>query len=169
MRQNQNYFDEIYRKYAKKIYYYIFKMCGDAHQTEDILQTTFLKAIERADAFRGESDVVTWLCRIAKNVYLDELRRSENKNVSLERKLEESGDVLAADSVDVLTQIIDAQDKKMLYLKIHELNEIQREVVLQRLLGLSFQEIGEIFGKKETWARVTFYRAKEQLVKTMGG
>ena len=95
-------------------------MCGNAHQTEDVLQTTFLKAIESADAFRGESDVVTWLCRIAKNVYLDELRRFENKNVSLERKLEESGDVLAADSVDVLTQIIDAQDKKMLYLKIHE-------------------------------------------------
>ena len=47
---------------------------------------------------------------------------------------------------------------------VHRLPEPQREVVYLRAFGgLSFREIGDICGKTETWARVTFYRSKEKL------
>ena len=47
---------------------------------------------------------------------------------------------------------------------LHELPEPGREVVYLRAFGgLSFREIGDVLGKTETWARVTFYRGKERL------
>lgn len=48
--------------------------------------------------------------------------------------------------------------------QIHQLPELQREVVYLRAFGnLSFREIGDVLGKTENWARVTFYRSKEKL------
>lgn len=50
--------------------------------------------------------------------------------------------------------------------KVHILDENAKEVMLLRITGaFSFKEIGEIFGKNENWARVTFYRAKQKIVK----
>ena len=50
--------------------------------------------------------------------------------------------------------------------RIHEFDEPYREILYLRLFGeLSFREIGEMFGKTENWARVTFYRSKEKLRK----
>lgn len=53
-----------------------------------------------------------------------------------------------------------------LFHKIHLLSDIEKEVVLLRLTGaFSFKEIGKIVGRTENWARVTFYRAKQKILK----
>ena len=58
------------------------------------------------------------------------------------------------------------EEKMNVFKKVHILDETAKEVVLLRITGaFSFQEIGEIFGKNENWARVTFYRAKQKIVK----
>ena len=49
---------------------------------------------------------------------------------------------------------------------VHELDEISKEVFFLRITGdLSFRDIGEIFSRNENWARVTFYRAKQKIMK----
>lgn len=63
-------------------------------------------------------------------------------------------------------EIVIREEKMELFRKVHLLDETSKEVVLLRITGeFSFREIGEIFGKQENWARVTFYRAKQKLVK----
>lgn len=58
------------------------------------------------------------------------------------------------------------EEKMELFQKVHILDEISKEVVLLRITGaFSFKEIAELFGKNENWARVTFYRAKQKIVK----
>jgi RNA polymerase sigma-70 factor (ECF subfamily) len=58
------------------------------------------------------------------------------------------------------------QEKMELFRKIHTLNEQEKEIVLLRMTGaFSFREIGELFEKSENWACVTFYRAKQKLMK----
>ena len=53
---------------------------------------------------------------------------------------------------------------------MHALKETEKEVVLLRITGaFAFREIGELFGKSENWARVTFYRAKQKLVASDSG
>ena len=50
--------------------------------------------------------------------------------------------------------------------QLHKLKEPGREVMYLRLIGdLSFAQIGEIMGKSENWARVTYYRNKEKIIK----
>lgn len=159
-------FDEIYNKYARKVYNYIFSKCQSYELAEDITQTTFLKAIEHADSFKNESSIITWLFQIAKNALLDEVSKHEYKNVHLEEM--EGSENLFSSKEDILAGVISGEEKRRLYENIHSLNDKQKEIILQRMLGLSFKEIGEIFSQSETWARVSFYRAKEQLQKKMG-
>jgi len=54
---------------------YLFGMCGHWHQAEDLAQETLLKAWKKRDSFDGRADVKTWIFRIARNHWLDRLRR----------------------------------------------------------------------------------------------
>ena len=61
-------------------------------------------------------------------------------------------------------QLLEQAGRLDLLRQVHSLPEQQREVVyLRAFVGLSFREIGDVLGKTETWARVTFYRCKEKL------
>ena len=74
-------------------------------------------------------------------------------------------ELLNIEDIDTIENIIISKDEKMsLYKKIQDLDVQSREVVYLRITGdLSFKEIGIILNKTETWARVTFYRAKIKL------
>lgn len=70
---------------------------------------------------------------------------------------------------DILQSMIKKEESTGIYKEIHTLKEPYKEVLLLRIMGcLSFQQIGEIFGKSETWGRVTFHRAKEKIKKQIG-
>ena len=158
MKITEESFDEIYRSYAKMLYAYVLSLCHNPTVAEDVVQMTFLRAIEKADTFQGKSKISTWLCRIAKNICLDLCRKAEEKNIPLDEWCE------PVSETDMLQQMIDKEENARMYQCIHELQEPFKEVFMLRMMGnLSFQEIGDIFGKSEVWARVTFYRAKERL------
>ncbi|MDE6608702.1 MAG: RNA polymerase sigma factor, partial [Lachnospiraceae bacterium] len=67
--------DDLYQEYAKMIYHFIYLKCNDKDLAEDIVQTTFLKAVSQIDSFQGRSKISTWLCQIAKNEYLNYCRK----------------------------------------------------------------------------------------------
>lgn len=170
-------FDEIYKKFAGKIYWYIFRLCKNETEAEDILQKTFLRAIEKSDTFDGRCGVFTWLCRIAHNIWLDECKKAENKNVSWDRirsfvenadsKRGKVRDVVSGsgrESADLVQGFADKEVAMQLHRCVHRLSEPYKEVFLLRTFGeLSFREIGELFDRTENWARVTYYRGKERL------
>ncbi len=156
-------FEKVYKKYAKRIYFYILKLCKNPTEAEDILQITFLKAIEKSDTFDGSYEISTWLCRIAHNAWLDERKRRDNRNHSLDEISEDvAGKVQQPDFTD---QIHDIQIAKQLSSIHQQLKEPYKEVFSLRVYGeFSFREIGKAFGKSENWARVTYYRAKEKMI-----
>lgn len=173
MKEIEGAFDEIYRKYAKMLYGYVLPLCENPATAEDIIQTTFLKAIEHAGSFERKCEVSTWLCQIARNTWMDMCRRAERKNVSMEHILEQKGEEIffqhSEQQPDILQGIVEKEETTRMYQKIHRLNEPYKEVLMLRITGcLSFREIGEIFGKSETWGRVTYYRAKEKLKNEIG-
>ena len=99
---------------------------------------------------------MTWLCGVAKNVWLKDLRKSQ-KTVSIEDNIPE---ITNKEHMDVQWE-----QKEILQL-IHGMDEPVREVMYLRLISnLTFAEIGEIIGKTENWTRVTFYRGKQKIVK----
>ena len=153
--------DEIYRQNAQLVYRYLFSLCRDADLAEDLTQQTFYEALRSVKQYRGDAALSTYLCGIARNLLNKELsRRAARPTVPLDESL------AAAAESDPETQTLEQSQRQALFQRIHALPPQMREVVYLRLSGeLSFREIGDILQKSETWARVTFYRAKVLLQK----
>lgn len=150
--------DEIYRLYAADVYRYIWGMCRNETLAADILQDTMLKAVTGFDKFRGESSVKTWLFGIAKNLYLNHVKRSDNNNLLLDEAVNQSGESLEE-------RFGDTEQAMHIHRLLHRLEEPYKEVFSLRVFAeLKFDDIGGIFGKSGNWARVTFFRAKEKIL-----
>ena len=150
--------DVIYREYADSIFRFLMTLCGEACTAEELTQETFYQAVKSAHKYDGTCKVSTWLCQIAKHLWYREL--DKRKRTSM---LEES---MVSDKAGPEDELCIREEKMNVFKKVHILDETAKEVVLLRITGaFSFQEIGEIFGKNENWARVTFYRAKQKIVK----
>lgn len=154
--------EEYYNKYGNKVYSYLLGLSGDSDISRELTQETFLRAISSLRSFNGSCSVSTWLCSIAKNLWHNELRR---------RGLHPSADgeppLPETDSSPPPDKAAEQKDSKMFVLRqVHSLPETEKEILLLRATGaMTFAEIGELFGKTENWARVTYYRAKQKLRK----
>lgn len=149
--------DKIYKEYFETVYKYLLYLTHNEDLSEELTQETFYKAIRKINQFKEKSSILTWLIRIARNLYFDELKRN--------KKLEELSEYKIYDK-SIEDTIVSNEEKIELKQRINELNETYKKVVLLRISGeLGFKEIGLLFNKSETWARVTFYRAKNKLMK----
>lgn len=151
---------EYYEKYGKKVYLYLFSLCREEDTAEDLMQETFCQAIRCLHRYDGSCSVYTWLCSIAKNLWLRELDRRKRRPIA-------EPDETIPDNTPPPDRAAEEKEMKMsLMRQIHALPEQEKELILLRATGaLSFREIGELFGKSENWARVTYYRAKQKLSK----
>jgi RNA polymerase sigma-70 factor (ECF subfamily) len=154
--------EKIYNEHFQMVFKYVFCMTSDSDLSEELTQETFYQAIRTYDNFRGDAKVSTWLCQIAKNLWLKEYKRRKQHDTLPIDAL--SDEIPCRENIE--QEIWDGQSKLDLYKRIQNLDEKMREVMYLRLTGeLSFREIGEILKKNETWARVTFYRGKQRMVK----
>ena len=154
------YFEEIYERYFKEVYRFSLKLCKNQVLAEEITQETFVKALDNFESFKGTCKVNTWLCQIAKNHYFNILNK--NKKIDYENKSDE------ALTYDFLNILIDHEDSAKLHKLLHTLSEPYKEIFTLRIFAeLSFSQIADLFGKQESWARVTFYRAKQKIIKRL--
>ena len=150
-------FEKLYETYYMRVYSYVMTLAKKQHMAEEITQEAFYRAFTAKSAFRGESNALTWLCAIAKNLFLDEMRR-QSKNVEAEP------DINASDGVDIQHEVENHDASYRIHLALNQLEEPYRRVFELRIFGeLSFREIGSIFQRTENWARVTYHRAKLKL------
>lgn len=155
--------DNIYQEYGNFIFKYLFTLTNNPDLAEELTQETFYQAIKSINNFHsnGKAKFSTWLCSIAKNVWLQEVNRN-SKAQQLKKSLKNENITI----YDLEDEYIKNEDKVAFFKKAHQLSENKREILYLRLLGdLSFKEIGSIFERTENWARVTFYRAKLELRK----
>lgn len=151
-------FQEVYETYFTDVYKYVLSLCRDGNLAEEVTQETFFKALKSMDSFRGQCKLYVWLCQIAKNTYFSLAARQ--KNAPYVDVTEGSGDpeeaLLASDSAFAIHRIL------------HDLQEPYKEVFSLRVFGqLSFRQIGDLFGKTESWARVTYHRARLKIKEEM--
>lgn len=152
--------EQIYQKYMPQVYRFLFSLCHDIHMAEELTQETFYQALKGIDDFRGECRLYVWLCSIAKRLWYRELKKKER-----EKPLEAVEETATAKS-GTEDSAIQKVEVLRLYKILHSFEEPLREVMYLRLNGnFTFKEIGEIMGKDENWARVTFYRGKQRIRK----
>lgn len=152
--------DAAYREYAVMVYKFLLSLCYEEELAEELTQETFYQAVRSVDRYDGSCKVSTWLCQIAKHLWYREMERRKRKGTS-----ELTADMESLEK-PVEEQLTLKEEKMELFRKVHVLDEISKGIVLLRVTGaFSFKEIAELFEKNENWARVTYYRAKQKILK----
>ena len=150
--------DAIYRQYAQTVYHFLLSQTHDEHLAEELTQETFYQAIRSIHRFDGSCKLSVWLCQIAKHLWYQQARKSRR-----ETSAEELPEVPVPSAEEAALSGVSQIE---LLKRVHALPEHQKEVVYLRSFGgLSFREIGDVLGKTENWARVTFHRGRETLRK----
>lgn len=149
-------FKKIYSEYYDAVFKYVLSLCRDECWAEEIVQDAFFKALKRIDGFRGECKLSVWLCQIAKNTFLTQAKRRK-------RVVDIPLETIPAD--EPFEQRLADKDAAMrIHKRLHELEEPYKEVFWMRTFGeMAFRDIADIFGKTESWARVTYHRAKAKI------
>ena len=150
-------FEQIYTTYFCDVYRYICKLSNSEHIAEEITSETFFKAMKSIDSFRGDCDIRVWLCQIAKNCYYSYIKKA--------------GRTECIDNVEIAEQGASFEERLFrhdtaMYIQkiLHDVPEPYKEVFMWRVYAeLSFKQIGQIFGKSENWACVTYHRARNKI------
>ena len=153
-------FEEVYRRCFADVYKYVLALSRDEAVAEEVTQETFFKALTAIDGFRGQCQLRVWLCQIARNQYLTLCRERQKYG----ERSAESGDE------GIEEGFARREEARTLHRLLHDLPEPYKEVFSLRTFGeLPFSQIGELFGKTESWARVTYFRARQKLKEAYHG
>lgn len=153
-------YDELYELYGKKIYHFLRSLTRDDDLAAELTQETFYQAYLHYDQFKGKSSVYTWMCQIGKNAFFKECKRRNR----FEDEWRESADMRAGPE----EQIIDRDNIERIKMILYDMEEPYREVFILKVYAeLKFREISDIFVKSESWAKLTYYRAKEKIVRRL--
>lgn len=151
--------DEVYSKFSGTVTSYLLRLCGNQQLAEELTQETFYQAVRCIGRFGGKSSISTWLCSIARHLYYDYLRK-QKPTVPVTDTIPSPED---------FTDRIENRDQAMhAHRVLHALEEPFREVfTLRTFCDLSHSQIAELFGKSESWSRVTYFRARQMLQKAI--
>ena len=154
-------FEKLFNENREFVFKYLIKMTRDISLSEELTQETFFRAYMNYTSLRNKEKASVWLCQIAKNTYFSWYNEQKKKD-SLNDLEIASGDVSIEDAF-----VQKELSQKALHC-LHELEEPYKEVFMLSVFGgFSLKDISSIFGKSESWARVTFYRAKQKLLERM--
>lgn len=148
-------FSDIYEASSEKVYRFLLGLSCDAELAEELTEETFYQAFLHIDRFEGRCELDTWLCQIAKNAYFKESKRRRRYTSEQDR----------GDFQNPYERLEDRQQAMQIHRLLHTMSEPYREVFSLHVFGeLTFREIAEVFEKSESWAKMTFYRAKAKLI-----
>lgn len=154
METKEQEFTNLVREHKTTIYTVCYMFSKDSQEIEDLFQEILVKIWQGFGSFRGESDVRTWIYRIALNTC-----------INVDKKKKRAGEKVPL-SVDI-DPFEDTNDKalqtKQLYNRINRLGLVDRSIVLLWLEGISYDEIGQIVGISAQNVSVKLVRIREQL------
>ena len=152
-------FQKVYEEFARPVYRFLLSLTGSEDMAEELLAETFFQAFLHIDRFEGRCSLYTWLCQIGKNAWLKECRRNKRySDVAFE-------DLALADKGQSAEEkAVNADTLNRIRKAIQKLEDTYRDVFVLHAIGeVSLKEIAAIYGKSESWARVTYFRAKNKI------
>jgi RNA polymerase sigma-70 factor (ECF subfamily) len=150
--------DALYRRYRGPVQSYLYRLCGSADLAEELTQETFVRACTGLLHFRGDSSVATWLFRIARNTYLNSLRRPTPDRIATD-ELHAIPD--GAADTDPERQYAAHEVRSLISMALAQLPEKQRSILLLRdEEGLSYAEIAAVLELSLAAVKVNLFRAR---------
>ena len=154
-------FEKIFKENQEFVHKYLMKMTNDMSLSEEMTQETFFRAYMNISSLRNQDKVLSWLYQIAKNTYFAWYNEQKKKD-----SLENFENISSDENVE--EKVIQTELSHKAIESLNSLDEPYKEVFkLSVFGGFSLKDISLVFGKSESWARVTFYRAKQKLLEKM--
>ena len=159
---DQSAFEILFTTFKTRLHHSLFKVLRNYHETEDIVQQAFLRAWEKIDTFKGNSNFYTWLYRIGFNLAITKI------NSSREVQLDESFESTLSSS----SNTEDTLENKELYVTVKNLlDEIPEEqrtaYVLCEVDTKNYEEIAQITGVPVGTVRSRIFRARQYLMENL--
>ena len=156
-------FEEIVKRYKERIGRIIFGMLGNTQDAEDIGQEVFIRFYYSMDNFRGDSELGTYLTRIAINLSINELRKRKRKIFNFSNNYLEKQNII---NEPIFPKKIEINE--MIEKSIASLNPKLRVVVVLRFLNsLSIKEIAAALKLPKGTVQSRLFRAQEKLLKVI--
>ena len=155
-------FEKVFRENNQFVFRFLMKLCGDVSLAEELTQETFFRAYMNISALRNEEKVAVWLCQIAKNTYFAWFNEQKRK--------QPISQPISTDSTPDIAELFEEKELAgRAFSVLNALEEPYKEVFMISVFGgLSLKDISAMFGKSESWARVTYYRAKQKIMEGLG-
>lgn len=149
---------------SKMFFLFLRSISASEDLAEEITQETFTKALKAIDTFDGRKDIRAWLFTIARNTYYTHCKRQK---IYVAEEIEK---MPLISQTSFTSKVVDEESALLVHQFLHHMREPYKEVFTLRVFGeLPFEQIAALFGKTPNWARVTFYRAKKEIIEYMEG
>lgn len=161
-------FEQLYTRYQRPIYQYIYRRLVDGARAEELTQEVFMGLIRSRGSWRREASFKTYVYRIAFNQCASEARRADFRaNEPLERPDGSSVDVESPGPLPD-GQASSRQEAVLVAEALDELDSDQREaIMLREYQGLSYDEIAEVLGVAVGTVKSRIFRGKLELKKLL--
>ncbi|MBC8590914.1 RNA polymerase sigma factor [Wansuia hejianensis] len=149
-----NQIEKLYKLYKDDIYRFLLSLTHDPSLSEDLLSETFVNAITSIGNFKGQSSIKTWLFSIARNLWLQKLRKA--------RKTIEYNDLLelyVSETMD--DRLITKEKAERIKILLSQKDKRTQKIINMRIEGYSFSEISKEVNITESSARVIDFRIKK--------
>ncbi|MGE5627983.1 MAG: RNA polymerase sigma factor [Solirubrobacterales bacterium] len=147
---------ELYETYEPYIFKYLYGLTLDFYKAEELTQETFFQVIRSFHRFRGDCHVATWIYKIARNVFIQYLRKNADPTISL------SEDILDIAGNHNPEAVLERKESnEFIITALLKLPVKQREVLwLRDWQGLSYEEIAGITTRSVSWVKVNIHRGR---------
>lgn len=154
---------QLYRKYQKELYLYLYALCKNHEVAEDLLQETFLKALLALS--EEHINMRAWLYMVARNLFYNDMKRRKRETL-----VEEMAELCEDEGAGIPDVFIEKEQTRLLYRGLQKLDRAKREVLtMQYFGGLSQKEIAAILHITPENVRVLAYRGRHELKKYLEG
>lgn len=160
-------------RHARTVYNLAYRMTGNPHDAEDLVQETFLRACKQLNKFDGRASFATWLYRIASNCSVDLLRSRQSRARRMVNLSPKSSDALSerdalesfpAESPSPERLTMSNEFQRLLTPAMRQLSQNERlAFVLRHYEGLSIQEISRVLSVRPSAAKHSIFRAVQKL------
>lgn len=169
-----NAFDELVKRYEKRVYSFAYRIAGNPDDASDVAQEAFIRVFHSVGTFRGDANFTTWIYRIVTNVYLDERKKSKShRHVSLDEYIDLEENSVSRQIVDdspTPDQVVENKERDAAVQEaICTLPDYQRVIVtLYHIQNRSYEEIAEILNLPIGTVKSRLNRARLALAEKLG-
>lgn len=152
-------FEKVFEENRDLVFRYLLKLCRNNDLADELTQETFFRAYVNFAGIRSKGHCSTWLCQTAKNCYFA-WYNGQKRLAPLEDDLASAPDPAELAETRELTE----KASRLLDELGEPYNTVFRLAVVEEM---PLKEISLLYGKSKSWARVTYYRAKQRLAERM--